>query len=502
MQISNASKIPLVDEWSKPTPEQLLFTNQKNIIMAPLDKLYQVENNKMINCFMINPKKSYNSDDLRNHCCKYLNYFEAYFDSEKEYFTNMAHIKYCIDTIMEYNILNFKHDITRYILQASLFAKTRAMVEHNYSLTLNYKSANNPQLQYTDEHAKVLMQMSILMNMCIPLITHFAYMKRISDIDEFLLDIYDYILYAPVFSHVNIHAKLYETSISNVSKNEKNNAIIWGKQDIRGKDVVTHSMSAVKNIVLNIMPKYAFDQNMVSLNYTSIQKNNTFQITDIAYEYSYIPLSSSKRDGEDNTSEMDKFEANLTKANEAAYIHNKYNCSFVTKSIEDRWGPFDPEEIRYYTDHLKNDNGEIMNGFQKQLVFNLFYKYYGDTSSINAINALDYVMLMIVAKRMLRDNMMAYLPYIIGGKVEKIVTRKSLNKKEEAKMKQSQYYPLVLAKYNNNEKIIKLALGTIATIITSNFSIIDYYDQDLTGKPIVVDIDIIIEEALLYILLI
>lgn len=499
--MENNNKIPIVDEWTE-RPDQILFTNQKNIIMAPLDKLYRVTGNMMINCFMINPKKSYNSDDLRNHCCKYLNYFEAYFDIEKEYFTNMAHIKYCIDTITEYNIINFKNDINKYILQNNLFIKTRAMVEHNYSLTLNYKSANNPQLQYTDEHAKVLMQMSILMNMCIPLITHFAYMKRVSDIDEFLLDIYDYILYAPPFMHINIHAKLYETAISNVEKNAKNNAVIWGKQDIRGKDTVTHSMSAVKNIVLNIMPKYAFDQNMVSLNYTSIQKNNTFQITDIAYEYSYVPLSSSKRDGEDNSSEMDKFEANLTKANEAAYIHNKYNCSFVTQSIRNKWSPIDDNEIRYYMNILKNENGEIMNGFQRQLVFNLFYKYYGDTQSINAINGLDYVMLMIVAKRMLKQNMMSYLSEIIGGKVEKIVTRKALNKKEETKMKLSQYYPMVVDKYNGNEKTLKQAFGTIATIITSTFSVIDYNEQDLTGKIIPVETDIIIEEALLYILLI
>lgn len=298
--------IPLVDQWT-PTPEQTIFTNAKNIITAPLDKFYHLsEGNNKINYFMVNPKKSYNSDDLRAHNCHYLNYFEAFFDTEKEYFTNLAHIKFLIDCYREeYHKENLIYDINRYILQPSIFQKVRNMVERNYNLSLSYKSANNPQLQYTNEHAKVLMCISILMNLCIPLITHFAYMKRVSDIDEFLLDVYDYIIYALPFQHVNIPAKLYETSISNVTKNEKNNPIIWAKQDIRGKDTITHSMGAVRNIILNIMPKYTFDKSMVSLNYTSIQKSNKFQITDIAYEYSYIPLSSSKRDGEDNASEMD-----------------------------------------------------------------------------------------------------------------------------------------------------------------------------------------------------
>ena len=73
------------------------------------------------------------------------------------------------------------YDICRYIIQPSLFAKIGAMVEANYSLTLSYKSANNPQLQYTNEHAKALMQISIMMNLCIPIITHFAYMRKVSD---------------------------------------------------------------------------------------------------------------------------------------------------------------------------------------------------------------------------------------------------------------------------------------------------------------------------------
>lgn len=498
--MSTANTIPLVDEW-KPTPQDEIFRNSKNIITAPLTQLYHLPEGDPMDFFIVNTKKSYNSDELRAHTCLYLNYFEKFFDPEKEYFTNMAHIKFFIDSYPEYQKENFIFDICRYILQNNIFIKTRAMCDHNYSLTLSYKSANNPQLQYTDEHAKALMQMSILMNLCIPLITHFAYRKRVQDIDEFLLDVYDFIIYAPPFQGMNIAAKIYETSISNVSKNEKHNPVIWAMQDIRGKDVVTHSISARQNILLNIMPKYTFDKSMVSLNYTSIQKNNKFQITDIAYEFSYIPLSSSKRDGEDNSSEFDKFESNLIKTSEALYLQNKVNSSFTMKKIEQMYGPFGMDEINFIKRNLSNEKGEIINGFQKQLVFNLFYKYFGDTTSIKAINDIDYVKLMIVAKKMLLDNRMLFLPYIISGKVEKIVARKTLNKKELTKMEQSQYYPMVRDKYKN-DKIWKQILGTIATIITSDFSIIDYNNPALHGKKIVIETDMIIEETLIYILLI
>lgn len=282
MAVNDSPAIPNADEWVADNEQDIIFRHSKNIIIAPLDKFYKLENgNDKINYFMVNPKKSYNSEDLRSHYCQYVNYFEKYFDNELEYYTNLAHIKFFIDVYTEYKKENFLYDLNRYIIQPNIFRKVKAMVDYNYSLRLSYKSINNPQLQYTDDHAKTLLHMSILMNLCIPLITHFAYMRRIPDIDEFILDVYDNILYYPEFTQdVDIASKLFQTSISNVNRNAKNNATIWNHQDIRGKDTITHSMAAVRNIILNIMPKYAFNQNMVSLNYTSIQKNNKFQITD------------------------------------------------------------------------------------------------------------------------------------------------------------------------------------------------------------------------------
>lgn len=492
--------IPFADEW-KANREDMYFTTAKDVIICPLNEYFHTGDNNRINFFWIKPKRSYTSDLLREHCCHYLNYFEKFFDVEKEYFTNMATIKMLIDSIPDYNMDNFMFDINRYILQPSIIGKVIAMVEHNYALELSYKSANNPQLQYTDVHAKALLESSILMNLCIPLTTHFAYIRKVSNIDEFLLDVYDNILYAPQFNGIDIVSKLYETSVSNVNRNAKNNAIIWAKQDIRGKDTVTHSMGAVRNIILNIMPKYTFSQNLVSLNYTSIQKSNKFQVVDIQYEYTYVSLSSSKREGEDNASDFDRFESNLTKADESKYLQVKFNYEYTMKTIESEYGPFDPEEIEFYRREMRNDStGNIINIFQRQLVFNLFYRYFGDTTSIYAINETDYIKLVIAARKMLKAGALGYLPYIISGKVNKIVSRKTLNKKEIAEMQSSQYYQLVIDKYKN-EKIIQQALGTIATIITSSFSVIDFHDKEIHGKPINVETRIIIEETLMYILL-
>lgn len=509
--------IPVVDEWV-PNPEDIIFTNSKNIIIAPIAEFFHqdVNNPEMakLNYFIVKTKKSYNSEDLRNHNNHYLNYFEKFYDQDKELFTNMANIKFMIDAYagrppvdnegnpqQVYTLQNFIFDLHKYILQPSIYQKVIAMAERNYSLSLSYKSMNNPQLQYTNEHAKALSEASMLMNICIPLICHFAYTSMITDIDEYLLTIYDKILFAPIFSNVNIYSKLFETAISNIEKNKKNNEPIWAKQDIRGISPNIHAENSVKNIILNIMPKYTFDKSMIALNYTSIQKSNKYQITDIAYEYTFIPLSSSKRDGEDNASDFDRYEANMIKTSEALYLQSKINCQITSKKIENIWGELREKEIKYFMSHLRNDNDEIVNGFQKQLIFNLFYKYYGDTESIKDNNAKSYVKLMLIGKKMLLQYNMSFLPYVLSAKVNKIVARKTLNKKELTELQSFPEYQMVIDKYKN-EKITKQILSTIATIITSDFTIIDYDNKDIDGQKLIVEPSMIMRECLVYALLI
>ena len=138
-----------------------------------------------------------------------------------------------------------------------------------------------------------------------------------------------------------------------------------------------------------------------------------------------------------------------------------------------------------------------------ELVFNLFYSYFGDPQSIKAINnVIDYIKLVIAARRMLELNGLIVLPYIISSKVLRLVTRKNINKKEMANIEASPNYPLVLDKYKN-EKIKNKILNMIAVIAASEFEIIDYNDtDDLDGQKIHVQTPFIIEEVLLYTLMI
>lgn len=492
-----------VDLWQPSTANEVIINCKPGFFIAPISILFNLNLNAddKLNYFMLSTKKCYNSAAMRSHLFQYVNYFCNYYDKDWEYISVLFAMKTKMDrySAATYPVEMFFYDMERYIVRSSIADRVRKMVEDNYYQELNYSNIKNPSLQYTNEHAKVLHMMSIMMDLCIPLLTNYAYMHKVDNIDEFLLAFYDRILHMD--DSINIYAKLYDTAFTNVLANQKNNQGIWIKQDIRSIDTTTHSTDSVHNIILNIMPKYTFDKNIISFNYASIRRNTSYKITDISFEFSYVPISSSKRDN-DSISDFDKFESNLIRSNEGLYLQNKINGQVCMKNIETMFGPFDQREIDHYTRRIMIDaNGNYtIDPFQKQLIFTLFYRWFKDTQSIHAINREDYIKLIIAAKKLLTSKNMVILPYIISGKVDKLVSRKSVNKKEKMMVESSPSFPLILEKYKN-EDITNNILSIIATIISSDFSIVDM-NPEIDGKRLdTVAIGAIIEEVETFILM-
>ena len=125
--------------------------------------------------------------------------------------------------------------------------------------------------------------------------------------------------------------------------------------------------------------------------------------------------------------------------------------------------------------------------------------------TIANINKRDYVKLIIAAKRMLQANGLIAMPFIISSKIEKIVERKSINKKELEKLKSSKIYALAKSNYMENDtKIDNEILSIIATVLSSDFRIISYDEPNVDGILLDKSVlsDYIGEEILTYICII
>ena len=231
-----ANSIPLVDVWKEQEADKI-FKTCKGVLVLPVSQYYGIEN-EALDRFILASKRCYNGNKMLGHLPHYMNYFEKYFDTDHELLMNLYRIKYLIDYEEDYTEEMFMRDIRVYFMAPSIIMKAWRMNEYNYMLDLdnkNYHNDKNPSLLYTDKHAKIMMWMSLMINMMIPAITHFIYVKGILDSNDFLLRVYDIILqYININFGVNIYGKLYDTAASNIQRSLKDNPILWEMQFIRG----------------------------------------------------------------------------------------------------------------------------------------------------------------------------------------------------------------------------------------------------------------------------
>lgn len=488
--VDKSTHIP-VDEWDtaeNPIDEKdRIFRHARGEVILPIAEFFYGgdPNKSALDYFAMQVKRSYNSDETREHICKYLNYFEKFYDYDKELFMIMYKIKINIDYLKEYEIPMFMHDIKRYLIRNyQLTNKVAHFVDDNYMMKLSSNNNRTPNLQFNNEHAKVLYEISLLMNMYIPLATHYMYVHNIklsSDIQQFMLELFDMCMEKYEDERgIYIYDKIYETAVSVVNKSKNPDRLLWDKNLIRGNNTTTHTKESVIDIIMNIMPKYSYNNNIINFNYFSNRQCLKYRVTDIRYEYPFVKMSSSKRDADQN-SEYDRYEARLNKKDEALAMQNKVSAEQTVSRIEALYGPFDEAEIEHYRRKLTADGAPIINQFQRELVGYMFDKDFGDPITVSAIhNQSDYIKLIIAAKRILLKSGMVILPYIISSRIKRMATRKIISKKDMISMEADPAYEQIRQKYNN-PKIDQKFNELLGSVLSSSFEIIDF--DASTGKP-------------------
>jgi hypothetical protein len=129
----------------------------------------------------------------------------------KEFFDNLY------NTIFVKSFINF---ITEY-------------VEEHYTLNIDAENAKtnkkyNPVLQFNDKQCKILQSISIGMKVIIPLISHYAYMYNVNNMNSYLQESFDYLF--DIFSvGIDMHSKLWESVYSRLITTKNSDKIFWVK---------------------------------------------------------------------------------------------------------------------------------------------------------------------------------------------------------------------------------------------------------------------------------
>lgn len=466
---------------------------EKNVLEIPFDEIFD-QDIAFLNKFHLNKKRAYCNiiDVIIDSNNNVMN-----LDIDSELMFNYLTVKYKIDNNEFKDVKEFVTFMYEAIITDDLINAVNNYVEEKYqfdmdSIQVKQTSKFKDGLQFTDGHNKILLRISTMMKFVIPLVLHNAYLINPKDMNQYLLICFD-----PLFDYfspnIDIINKLYESVYSRVIVTRYSDRPFWYYTEVLGLNIESLTDGLTKKLIHDVMPKYTFDKNPISLNHVAVTNNIEYAFH-FNYPLNFKPINLTETSTDNNVSDFDKMSVNTARINEAEMIINKVNIKRTIKTIIKKFDiTLTKEELIFYNQDFK------VNKLQKNLLFLFFAKYFGSAEALYYCNLQEYITLLIIMKKILQKNNFIYLDKIITGKIEEVTEKKSLNKKNYSKIIESE-------KYNNiiNEKYpdtffnimdSNIILKFVATIINNTF-IENEYQGEHNGDEIVINQDVVSEELL------
>lgn len=489
-----------VDEWAKEgdddntpvyvNPKDNIVQYDGKLAIIPFDKIFN-RDKKGFNTFVIK-RESYVK--LLPSISKYINYFIKFYDTDNELIVSYLMLKHQIDN--KEKLINPKAFIK--MLYSILFTETmiqkiHRMVDDNYYIDLeaNKKEKYAEALEFTNEHARIMMKISMSMKIMVPVVFHYInrnnLYKRVS-----LFSFYEKLFYM-FDEHVNIYNKLLITTQAKIKRHTSHNSLLWTQREIMGTDPLIYMNTLLReNIISDTMVKYVFNKNIISFNSVVIDTQLKF-FSMTKYSHTLRELSGTK-DAE-GLSGLDKLEMNSAKIDESLVILSTVNIKKTIKRLQHKFGiHVDKDEIRYYLEHHE------INKFQVQLIYYFYAKHFGGYQDLNLLTKTQYIKLMVLLKKRLQYQGFMYLPQLISGNIERLVKRTIQNKKFLDKIETSSVYQSIikdkfgiLSETNKSNMIINI----LSTLLNSSFTVVDYDFREKLGENIEINTpDILSDEFL------
>ena len=152
-------KIISVSDWQA-EPQDLLIMQINDYIIAPVSKYFNAD--QSMDYFSVRSKKAYNRPELRALIVHKLNYFEKFYDTDKELLAVYANIKYLIDCEPNYTKESLFYDLKKYIIHGpSLSLKMDYMNKDNYRPAKIKFNGSDRLLYYDNSHIYIMTPQSL-----------------------------------------------------------------------------------------------------------------------------------------------------------------------------------------------------------------------------------------------------------------------------------------------------------------------------------------------------
>jgi hypothetical protein len=120
------------------------------------------------------------------------------------------------------------------LLSDSMVKKIIDLVEDNYYIDLTSDSGKtyNESLEFTKEHAKVMMQISMAMKLMVPVMFHYMNTYGLIKHRQYIFRFYEGLFDLFGGDEIDIYNKLWISIYSKVNVNHVRNRVIWEQREI------------------------------------------------------------------------------------------------------------------------------------------------------------------------------------------------------------------------------------------------------------------------------
>lgn len=486
----------------KPDKLKGLVRRSGTNIVIEFDKFYSV-NYDNLNLFRL-PKRAFakNLDDI----CKYINVFIEYYDQDSEYITSILQMKFLVDKEnMVFGLDDFIARLNSHVLTETMIQKIWDCVNEQYSMNLTTNDAiaeaNAHAMQFDNQHAKSLLAISMACKLTIPLICHYYYKRGLEAINaarrlsekemsfkDFLCSIF--VSYFKLFQHdSNLYNKLYATVKNHIQRTIRPDAQMWHRAQNKFITPTVQACKVMEMVLTDLVPKYVFNKNCITLNHTSIPDNIKHVLIG-KDKYDYFEMSTMP--GDEELSGLEKLETNSAKMSDFDITISKVNIDQTIKRLKKQYEIKTPkEEIKFYKDNIKTFHFS-------NLISQFFANDFGGYYDLENIEKKDYFKLVIIFKTILGASGFTYLQHLVTGNISSKIKRRRINNKQMEKIKNSSRYQRVISQYSMfvDDSDDNPILATISTLINTPIEFIDYERKNDLGREIIIDADIVADEYL------
>ena len=510
----------VADIYATQVPEDAkFFETDGTILIVHFERLPNVpEKAERLKTFFCK-KPSFN-ENLKM-IADYLNYFCYKFDKENILVSAYARIKYYLDIRKVFTPDNpdgLVQIIYDTIFVPEIVEGIKEMVEINYLDDIERDSEKYRKnsttgkeylesLEFTNEHYKILLAISMGMKIIYPVMYHYFLTSTPQIRPTAILDrgisvvYYFYEGLFPLFQgDCNMFNKLHVYVKRKVVESEYHNKLMFRHHEILGDDVSLVIEKFVKNrLITDNMIKYKFNkelivstgkyrENIIGFNKAVIKFQLTYFIKEV-YEKNLSEMSRQKNP--DGLSAADKMEMNLAKVDRGIVDLAKINVANVMDQINDEAeGVISDDELQFYMDNWMPTKTQVM------LVRSSYaprFISYRDEAMISKSEFTKMALLLV--KRLCIGNVLTekesekyhYLPMMLLanplGNYNKKATRTKIM--DDKLGSDDRYLELINGKYRRLEQLHPgIVRDVVNSFVNQQFTFNIFGEDELNGKKV------------------